>query len=736
MRKLIKYSVIFLILVFAALFTAPFFMDIDDYRREAVSFLEKKTGRSVEIQQMQVSLFPWIGVQLDQVRMGNASQFGQQDFISAKHVDVQLALLPLLSGEIRIKRFVLDTPHILLQRKANGQTNWQDLIQKQTSDQATSEPTPNKSDTTSPNAFGKNLSAKNIHLQSGKLIWMDGDKVLKISQLNLEINGIYLDKPVPIHFSGQIGDSPFQLQAKVGPIGDLENLDIQHLPLQAELTIDALLLRQLAVIVPALSQAKEERLSLNIKLEQQPDGMKRSLGYLSLQAKQQWKADWTLDMPSLDQLKIHEINLHIDQQQVASISGEVKDITKKLNYEARLKVDTLKRDQITRWLPQLQTLYQNHPEPWQQLEMAMLLSGNLKQVELRDMQLILNNELVQISGNASFAKTIPSIRLRIAADQLHLDPWLPFTPKDNIEKQATDTKNNENSPPAVEPDLRFLKAFHVNTELQVGQLNAKGLDISHVQMTAALKRGLLTIKPFSFDLNGGHIQQTFKLNANNFPASWSENIQIKRVQIKPLLMLAADSSMLSGLMQVESTMRATGLTPENMIPSLNGQGHFVLRDGEIEGFDIGAILNTLSPAKGNKKKTYFSQLSGSYKMHKGVMTNNDLFMASPLFRLSAHGVVNLVQKNMDYYAKPKLVANTTGQGATQGANKGMVVPLRIYGPLSDPKVSLNVKLQDIFSAPNALKQLKAPAVQKMISPNAGKQADDIRKSIKNLLPSF
>ncbi|MDQ6962361.1 MAG: AsmA family protein [Mariprofundaceae bacterium] len=731
MGKFVKYSSIFLVVVFAALFAAPFFMDVDDYRHDIVKIIEDKTGRDVDIKGMKISLFPWVGVQLDDVRMGNAQGFEQKDFVFAKYIDVQLALLPLLSGEVSIKRFVLDSPKILLQRKTNGESNWQDLEQRFASIDAKKDAEPEVKQDDSPNALLAGLSANNIHLQNGDFTWIDGDQTLHISQLDLEVNGIYLDKPIPLHLSGQLDDSAFQLQAKVGPIGSLESIDPLKIPLQAELSLDGMRLQQLAVLVPSMAAFKNERLSLDVKFEQHPDGLKRSLGSISLQTKQQWKMSWILDMPSLDLLKVHEFSIHVDQKEIAMLTADVKDLLKNPSYEARLKVEGLKRDYLSRWLPVLEDMYQGHPKPWSEVELAMFVSGDRKHVELRDMQLLLDKELVQFSGQALLNQKIPSLKLRVSADQLHLDPWLPAEKK----KEAKKVNADEKKEPAKEPDLRFLSQFNVNADVQIKQINVKSLDFKHIQVKATLKKGVLNVNPFNFDFSGGHIQQKFQLNANRFPATWSEKLQLKRVQIKPLLVLAADSSMLSGLMQMETSVHATGLTPEKMMPSLNGQGHFVLRDGEVEGFDIGAVLSTLSPSKG-ENKTHFSQLSGSYKIHKGVMSNNDLFMASPLFRLSAHGVVNLVKKTMDYYAKPKLVASTTGQGAVQGANTGMVIPLRIHGSLSDPKIDLNVNLKDILSAPSTLKKLKIPAVQKLIDPKVGKQADDIRKSINQLIPNF
>jgi AsmA protein len=79
-------------------------------------------------------------------------------------------------------------------------------------------------------------------------------------------------------------------------------------------------------------------------------------------------------------------------------------------------------------------------------------------------------------------------------------------------------------------------------------------------------------------------------------------------------------------------------------------------------------------------------------------------MASPVFRLTGNGIINLVNKTLDYHAKPKLVGTLIGQGDTVAARKGLAVPIRITGPFSSPKLSLDVDLKSLMRDPEAIRE--------------------------------
>lgn len=100
-------------------------MDFENLRALAEEEAEKATGRKLAIAgpvDLQVSLSPAIALQ--NVAFGNASWGTWPQMLSIKEIEVEVRLLPLLSGDIEIKRLVLVEPVILLETDAQGRGNW------------------------------------------------------------------------------------------------------------------------------------------------------------------------------------------------------------------------------------------------------------------------------------------------------------------------------------------------------------------------------------------------------------------------------------------------------------------------------------------------------------------------------------------------------------------------------------------------------------------------------------
>jgi len=266
-----------------------------------------------------------------------------------------------------------------------------------------------------------------------------------------------------------------------------------------------------------------------------------------------------------------------------------------------------------------------------------------------------------------------------------------------------------------------------------------------------------------FDLSGGQVSEKASLIVSRYPARWTESVKIRGVQVQPVLKALAGTDMLAGVMQMDTKLGGVGLLPEAATQRLNGTGNVLLRDGMIKGFDIAGTLRNVTALgqQSGPKQTDFSQLSGSFKVKNGVASNDDLFMASPLFRLTGYGQVNLVAKNMDYHVKPRLVGSLAGQGDTESARKGLVIPLRITGPLDGPKVKVEMDIKTLMGNVGNVKDLirkgkggglknilkgvlqggpatgnPSPSTAPAPSPAPAKPADQIRQQLKGLIPGL
>lgn len=705
-KRTVKYSLGLLALLMIVLVVTPFFIDLNSYKLKITEAVEDATGRTLQIGEIDASLFPWVGMRLEDVRLANRSGFSDHDFLKVESLDIQVALLPLLSKEIEIKQFKLDAPELFLERNAAGEGNWEDLLKSDaalvdavstdaTAVNSTLPDVKKRADDSQPLSILAALNAESLQLIHGRFIWLDGmtQRRIDVSDLKVEINDVQVDRPIEMKASARVGTDEISLAAQVGPLGDLSKLNIEKLPLQANLQSESLSLKQFSPWLPELPEffgkVEDARLRLNLQLEQRPDGMRLSGGEAAVLAAVTAEAKWKIEMPDSKRAKLQELGLSLNGQQLLTAQGEAR-LDGKYRYQLRIKGASVKRTWLATLLPELNTMYAAHPAPWQALKLGALISGDSERLELRDVQLMLDKEILQASGVASFDKT-PDIRLRLTSRELHLDPWLP---KPKAPKQVPASVKSELAAVSVstksqEPDLRFLKGFRISSQMQIEKLHLRGLEMGRLRATLNGSRGLFRLDPLRFDLTGGQVTEKATLNVATYPAKWTESVHMSGVRIGPVLKALADMDMLEGVLQMDTDMQAVGLLPASSLKSLNGRGSLLLRDGSVKGFDIAGTLRNLTspgPAAGSKK-TDFAQLSASFTIKKGVVNNDDLFMASPLFRLTGHGLVNLPKSSLDYHVKPRLVGTLTGQGDTLTVRKGLSVPLRIRGPFSSPRIT-------------------------------------------------
>jgi len=713
MKKIVKYSLSVLAVVVGLLLLAPFFLDIEDYKQQIEQQVEDATGRHLTIGGLQASLFPWIGVTLDDVVLANRQGFSERDFLKVKHLNVQVALLPLLSKKIEIARFKLKSPEIFMERNAKGEGNWEDLLptssESMTALKASEKNTPaSQTDDEATSLALASFSAEALQLHDGIFIWQDAQSGVRMALTDVQValDDVQLEHPMHAKVSARLNNDKVVIDAQLGPVGDLASLDVNTLPIQLSLKSDAIRLKSFSTWIgelpKQLGDINQASVMLNAQLEQRPDGARLLVGEGALSASMNIAVDWKVEMPNANALRLNHVAIAVNNKPLFALQGDVKHLNKKPRYTLRMQGESIQRTWLEGLLPELKSMYAGHPAAWKTFKLGASLAGTAERVDLRDMQMLLDGEIVQLSGSVGFAKA-PDIRLRLAAKSLHLDPWLPQAAEaseSHSQQEPNAARTGKQGSAAVEPDLRFLRPWRVSAQLQVEKLVMRGMELGHLRGTLKGERGIFKLAPLRFNLAGGQVRETASLNANRYPATWTESIHISDLKLKPVLQAVANTDLLDGTMQLDTNLKAKGLLPKAAMASLNGTGQLLLQNGRIKGFDIAGGLRNLSSlgmqASSGAKYTDFAQLQASFKIRNGIATNKDLFMASPLFRLTGKGVVNLPNASMDYHVRPKLVGSLIGQGDTITVRKGLSVPLHIYGPFASPKVRPELDAESVL----------------------------------------
>lgn len=101
-------------------------LDLEDYREEIQDRIQEATGRKAVLDgPMELSMGLSPSVRVEQVRLANTEWGSQPDMADIKRFELELALWPLISGEIHVNRVVLVEPTIRLERNTEGEANWQ-----------------------------------------------------------------------------------------------------------------------------------------------------------------------------------------------------------------------------------------------------------------------------------------------------------------------------------------------------------------------------------------------------------------------------------------------------------------------------------------------------------------------------------------------------------------------------------------------------------------------------------
>ena len=240
-----------------------------------------------------------------------------------------------------------------------------------------------------------------------------------------------------------------------------------------------------------------------------------------------------------------------------------------------------------------------------------------------------------------------------------------------------------------EIDFSGLSAIDADLDLAAGEIIFGNIVTGASSLDLGLDNGRLVAALTRLDLYGGAGSGTLTLNGRTATPSLAANFDLSGLAIDPFLTAAAGFERLRGTGALNIDVTASGGSQAQMVNTLNGTGAIDFRNGAIKGINLAQIIRTAltNPISGwssaATKDTDFSELTGTFRVANGILTNNDLNMLGPLLRLTGAGSTSIAAQTIDYRLNPKLVASLEGQGGSQTA--GLDVPIRVTGTWSSPR---------------------------------------------------
>ena len=208
-RLLAGFGGLLLLVIVAAGITLRKF-DANDLIGPIQQHVRDATGRELTIHggaELKLSLEPKLVI--NDVALGNAAWGASPQMLTAKRIEAQVALLPLLRRRVDVVRFALVEPTISLETDGKGNGNWQIGSAAGEGGGAARSP--------SGLAFG------DLAISNGTMTYRDGatGKVTNIAIETLSLHARDPQSPISAQFRGKVDDIAVSVEGDLGPLDAL-----------------------------------------------------------------------------------------------------------------------------------------------------------------------------------------------------------------------------------------------------------------------------------------------------------------------------------------------------------------------------------------------------------------------------------------------------------------------------------------------------------------------------------
>jgi|GEM_PF-1036833 len=172
MRILFGGLVILAVLIVGALI-APQFVDLNKYKPQITTQVEKATGLKVDVAgNLSLSILPVPHAKIEDLTIVSPNQKEFANLLTMKSAEVSVELLPLLQKEIKVSSVTLVDPDIKIEILENGTPSWETEKLKRGVDKNENLPQEEKQDPQtqiSPNSKLESVALDKLEIQNGQL---------------------------------------------------------------------------------------------------------------------------------------------------------------------------------------------------------------------------------------------------------------------------------------------------------------------------------------------------------------------------------------------------------------------------------------------------------------------------------------------------------------------------------------------------------------------------------------
>jgi AsmA protein len=637
-------------------------VDPNDYRDDIARLVQQKTGRPLEIRgELGLKLFPWVALEVNDVRLGNPPGYGDDPFLSVTSASVGVKLLPLLHKQVEVRRVSIDGLAVTLISRSPEQNNWKDLGETQQ---------PAATESTGSTA---QMSIAGVDVSKATLIYRDEAKksVTRLSGLEIHTGALGGSDPVDaeLKFDYDEGGSAkvahIETKARILMPPDSSRIEVQKLDAKADW-----------FGTPSEEASK--------KATGKPLAIAVSSPSLALDTEAGTLAPATLD------LKLGDLPVKVDIQGEKLFGAYV--VTCKIQVPKTSPRDLMKSFDI-------EPPTTSDPKALSAFALTSNFRLTEKDLQLSALDLALDETTVKGTLGIEDLEAM-ALRFDLDVNGIDLDRYMAPEKQEDVKTAGGSAPAAATSAvPPTEIPKELLRSLNLQGKLRVGRAKVADLQFTDVRLPVEAKDGRTHLGPTQAKLFGGTYDGNIVLDAKPAQATLSLDEHVRSIDIGALMKAGFETTRVVGKGNASAKLNATGNTDQAMFKTLAGKIDFDVKDGAVTGVDLWYELRravalfkrqALPARPAGEPKTAFNALSGSALVDKGVLRNDDLVVDMSYLRAKGKGTLALESQAVDYRLVAEIYKLPEGD-AEMADLKAAEIPVTITGTLADMKVRPDVE---------------------------------------------
>ena len=270
-------------------------------------------------------------------------------------------------------------------------------------------------------------------------------------------------------------------------------------------------------------------------------------------------------------------------------------------------------------------------------------------------QLELDNQVLTIASKVDHS--INNLYVRVSGDQFDISHYL-----------AADSNSSEQNgalfAPLAVPFALWLGRSQM--ELSLGKLKLPDFEADNIYVNLFGNQKVLRLSSFNSDIFGGQVNATGRLDMRSNTPSFNLQTSLSNIDLAVALPAMADSSDITGLLSLETTIQSAGNNSDDIIQELRGGGEITILDPAYAAINAeemfcnaAALLGSGDSRNSWPQGTQFETLTGNYQLGDGKLLFSDMKTSTGNIVIAARGSVKLAEQRYSLIADTRVNGSTT-----------------------------------------------------------------------------